>query len=1111
MSFYVTVTPTIQNVEVEVNPQTLPFEVEVVVNGDLKEYVDQAEAFADQAEASAISADNSADSALASATSATASANSASSSASSASSSASTATTQAGIATTKANEASQSATNALASEQASAISEANALQSEQNALASEQSALASANTATSQAGIATTQAGNASTSASNALTSENNASASASTATTQAGIATTQASNALASANAAAASAASAAQVGTSTLLTGFSVGSNTAIAGTDSILQAFNKTQGQINARVSSNIYSANGTLAGARTLTLGGFSLDFIGTVTSRFFANGNIGIGTTTDAGFRLDVNGTTRLNGLQTFQGTTASDTAPLGSELATTGSGTNWTGTGFATGYTHTVGSTASLTTSIPAVSGTYYQIAYTITGRTAGSITINYGGTSTASITATGATGPLATSTANLEIVPTTDFDGSVVLSVRSIGTSSATTTINDSGGNARNEIRTTTGSNTVIGRNAGRRITTGTQNSIYGLQAGINTTTGSNNSFFGLNAGLNNSTGGSNSFFGVSTGSANTTGITNSFFGTQAGIANTTGSSNSFFGFNSGASNLTGASNSIIGANASLNQTSGSQNVVAGNDAGRRISGGGALTVANNSVFLGFDTRANADSETNQIVIGYQAIGLGSNTTVIGNSSTTFGRWWGNLLLGTSTNSGFTLDVAGSTRIVPPANTTGLTLSGYSLTGSDSTSAVNISGTWNTTGIPTLILANVTNTASNASSNLMDLQVGGVSRFRFRTEGSFLLGNAALSPSIFPMAASSGAISTTGTNVAFVSFTSSQDATAGSFHFIGGGVPGFTQTSGTQRFINIINTFAPTSGTANYSKIRIGGTINQTGGANGVTRGLFIDSTLTSAADWRSIEWSNNTGWGLYGAGTANNYFGGSLGIGNTSLSGYNLRVDKQITGLTTSTGIASIGTIQSDVTSNARMFTSFANTQATSFTLPNLSHYQAQQGSFGLNSVVTNQFGFIAEANIIGATNNFGFRGEIPSGTGRWNLFMNGTASNYLRGNLLLNTTTDAGFLLDVNGTARFSNDVTIADTRNIILSTTTGTRIGTATNQRLALWNATPNVQPTNAITAAAFVANTSGIVNDTATFGGYTIGQIVAALQRIGALA
>jgi hypothetical protein len=74
-----------------------------------------------------------------------------------------------------------------------------------------------------------------------------------------------------------------------------------------------------------------------------------------------------------------------------------------------------------------------------------------------------------------------------------------------------------------------------------------------------------------------------------------------------------------------------------------------------------------------------------------------------------------------------------------------------------------------------------------------------------------------------------------------------------------------------------------------------------------------------------------------------------------------------------------------------------------------------------------------------------------------------------------------------------------------------KNIILGTTTGTKIGTATSQKLSLWNATPDVQPTTAITAAAFVANTSGIVDDTATFGGYTLGQIVAALKRIGALA
>jgi hypothetical protein len=60
--------------------------------------------------------------------------------------------------------------------------------------------------------------------------------------------------------------------------------------------------------------------------------------------------------------------------------------------------------------------------------------------------------------------------------------------------------------------------------------------------------------------------------------------------------------------------------------------------------------------------------------------------------------------------------------------------------------------------------------------------------------------------------------------------------------------------------------------------------------TINQTGGANGITRGLLVNPTLTAAADWRSIEWSNNSGWGLYGVGTANNYLNGNLSVGTTS-----------------------------------------------------------------------------------------------------------------------------------------------------------------------------------------------------------------------------
>ena len=42
-------------------------------------------------------------------------------------------------------------------------------------------------------------------------------------------------------------------------------------------------------------------------------------------------------------------------------------------------------------------------------------------------------------------------------------------------------------------------------------------------------------------------------------------------------------------------------------------------------------------------------------------------------------------------------------------------------------------------------------------------------------------------------------------------------------------------------------------------------------------------------------------------------------------------------------------------------------------------------------------------------------------------------------------------------------------------------------------------------------TTAVTAAAFVSNTSLIVDDSATYGGYTMGQVVAALKAQGLLA
>ena len=58
------------------------------------------------------------------------------------------------------------------------------------------------------------------------------------------------------------------------------------------------------------------------------------------------------------------------------------------------------------------------------------------------------------------------------------------------------------------------------------------------------------------------------------------------------------------------------------------------------------------------------------------------------------------------------------------------------LTITGYSLTGSASASFMDLAGTWNTSGTPTAIKLNITNTASNTPS-LIDLQVSGTSQFR--------------------------------------------------------------------------------------------------------------------------------------------------------------------------------------------------------------------------------------------------------------------------------------------------------------------------------------------------------------------------------------
>lgn len=118
--------------------------------------------------------------------------------------------------------------------------------------------------------------------------------------------------------------------------------------------------------------------------------------------------------------------------------------------------------------------------------------------------------------------------------------------------------------------------------------------------------------------------------------------------------------------------------------------------------------------------------------------------------------------------------------------------------------------------------------------------------------------------------------------------------------------------------------------------------------------------------------------------------------------------------------------------------------------------------------------------------------------FKGQ--GGTERTQIYMTSNTFSFI-------CTTSDTLTLSLNTTA-----MTFREGLNQVFGTTTGTKLGTSTSQKIGFWNATPIVQPTTAI-ASATVASPGGGINIKTddTFDGYTIAQVVKALRNIGILA
>ena len=578
------------------------------------------------------------------------------------------------------------------------------------------------------------------------------------------------------------------------------------------------------------------------------------------------------------------------------------------------------------------------------------------------------------------------------------------------------------------------------------------------------------NNTALGKRTLFHNTTGNYNTAVGHEAGHNLTTGQYNTAIGQSAMFTATTAGQNTAIGVNALLLTTSGGSNVAVGLDTLQHITTGSSNTAIGYNAGSHITGGSTPnTTATNSVFIGRDSKAAADGQTNQIVIGQNAVGNGSNTATFGNTATTANYFTGSINGGSFVKSGGTssqfLKADGS--VDSSTYVGGSGASGQvaywngtsSQTGSNNlfwdaanarlgigtnAPAQKLSVNGNISfGLYGLLIENSGLQITQAAFYDITFKTNNTTRATIFAGGNFQIGsptsdggqrlqvygdafikgsgntNATIglnvqnsdstpmlqllnngylrlgsqntsSIRIYPTD-TTGDVELSGLSLVFNSRITTQETVANIGMVMINGLNG-SSTSGAQVVFLVSKGFAPTSGTGTYVNTQIQPTINQTGGANGITRGLYVAPTLTAAADWRSIEWSNNSGWGLYGAGTANNYLAGRLGIGQLPVA-RRLEILQPLGG-------------------NAAMIGLYASG----------GDFMAAIGA----QVTTNNLQFAATAGICfysGST--IGSVATEPT-----NERMRLTTA----GRLLLGTTSESTFLLDVNGTARVSGFTSI-----------------------------------------------------------------------------
>ena len=362
------------------------------------------------------------------------------------------------------------------------------------------------------------------------------------------------------------------------------------------------------------------------------------FMGPVAERVTDIAHGGTGATTAAGARTNlgvstgtvtsVAGAGTVSGLTLTGTVTSSGSLTLGGAISTLNQNT--------TGNAATVTTNANLTGHITS-SGNAAVLGSFTSAQLAGALSDETGTGANVFATSPTLVTPLANS---LSAVPVTSGAGnSLTIAAGSGVTSGAGANLILNPG----EQVVTGGRGIVLidGLNAGKSKSSGVDNTVFGAGALAAITTGSYNVAIGFEASSVNTTG-ENTAVGFSALRLNTTGYSNTAVGSVALRNNVTGIRNAAFGEQS-LDSCTNNENTAFGYYTLRTLTSGIGNTVIGAMAGANpyIDG---LTTGQNNILVGRSatTGPGNNGVNNSIVIGAYAVGNGSNTTTIGNSSTT-------------------------------------------------------------------------------------------------------------------------------------------------------------------------------------------------------------------------------------------------------------------------------------------------------------------------------------------------------------------------------------------------------------------------------------------------------------------------------------